>query len=159
MGGECTAWNPSPPVHLPATESRTHSWKTENKAETFCGPIRERLLLFSSRWIPTSKTLEHLLQRVCLREAGGVGGGQCLQKSHLLEPLQTQPACLAQPVGQQHYFQRFPCCQSVPGQWAADGRNGVETGFTAGIVGGCPPVSGKISIVWMIQAKEYHRSS
>lgn len=103
-GGECMAWSPSPPVHLPVTESGAHSWKTENKAEGFRGSIRERLLLFSPRWILASKTLGHLLQTVHLRK---VGRDQCLQKPHWLEPLQTQPACFAQPVGQQHCFQRL----------------------------------------------------
>jgi len=78
-GGECRAWSPSPPVHLPVTESGAHSWKTENKAEGFYGSIRERLLLFSSRWIPASKTLGCWLQTGHLREGGR---DQCLQKSH-----------------------------------------------------------------------------
>lgn len=108
VGGECTAWNPSRPAHVSAPESRPPRWRTEIKAGASYGPIRKRLLLFSSWWTPASKTPERCLQTAHLRE---VGGGHCL------EPVQTQPAGFAQLVGRQRYFQRLRSCSSIQGSW------------------------------------------
>lgn len=82
------------------------SSKTENKAEASCWPSRALLLVFS-RWIPAWKAPQ-CQQRVHL---GKMGGSKCLKKLPRLEPLQTQPACFAPPVGEQHHFQRLLYCQ------------------------------------------------